>query len=261
MLLKNKNAVIYGAGGAIGSKVARALGRKGAKVFLTGHNMKPLAALAKEIKATGGVAQVAQVDALDEQAVEQHATEVARETGHIDISFNLISIPNIQGTPLIDLSVEDFALPVMNFARTHFLTARAAARHTVKKRSGVILMMTTTPDRMAIPFVGAFGVACAAIEAFSHTLAAEIGPQGVRVVCLRSTGSPEAAGVHQSFAKHAKAAGITLKQWQANYERQTHLRRLTTLTEVANMAVFVASDWASAVTGTAMNLTCGAIVD
>ena len=110
-------------------------------------------------------------------------------------------------------------------------------------------------------FCWGFGVACAAIEAFSHTLAAEIGPQGVRVVCLRSTGSPEAAGVHQSFAKHARAAGITLKQWQANYERQTHLRRLTTLTEVANMAVFVASDWASAVTGTAMNLTCGAIVD
>jgi NAD(P)-dependent dehydrogenase (short-subunit alcohol dehydrogenase family) len=175
-----------------------------------------LDAVTKEISGAGGAAETAQVDALDEQSVEKHAAKVAQKAGHIDISFNVISIPNFQGTPLVKLSVDDFALPVMNFVKTHFLTARAAARHMVKKKSGVILMMTTTPDRRAILLVGAFGVACAAIEAFSHTLAAETGPHGVRVVCLRSSGSPEAVGVQKSFAKHAKAAGMTLEEWQAN---------------------------------------------
>ncbi len=261
MLLKNKNAVIYGAGGAIGSEVARAFAREGANVFLTGHTKAPLDALAKEIMAARGVAEAAQVDALDEQAVEKHASDIFEKRGSLDISFNVISIPHVQGTPIANLSVDDFALPVMNYARTHFLTARAAARHMVKKGSGVILMMTTTPDRRGIPLVGAFGVICAGIEAFSHTLAAETGPKGVRVVCLRSSGSPESPGVQMAFANHAKAAGMTLEEWQSNYEKQTLLRRLTTLRDVANMAVFMTSDQASAVTGTAVNLTCGAIVD
>ncbi len=155
MLLKNKNAVIYGAGGAIGSALARAFAREGAKVFLAGRTVAKLDAVTKEISGAGGAAEAAQVDALDEQSVEKHAAKVAQKAGHIDISFNVISIPNIQGTPLVKLSVDDFALPVMNFVKTHFLTARAAARDMVKKKSGVILMMTTTPDRRAIPLVGA----------------------------------------------------------------------------------------------------------
>jgi NAD(P)-dependent dehydrogenase (short-subunit alcohol dehydrogenase family) len=143
----------------------------------------------------------------------------------------------------------------------NFLTARAAARRTAEQGSGVILMMTTTPDRRAIPFVGAFGVVCAEIEALSRTLAAELGPRGVRVVCLRSTGSPEAPGVQEAFGRHARANGQTRDGWQAGAERGTMLRRLTTLAEVADMAAFMASDLASATTGTAVNLTCGSVID
>jgi enoyl-[acyl-carrier-protein] reductase (NADH) len=71
----------------------------------------------------------------------------------------------------------------------------------IDSTSGMILMMTTTPDRRDIPFVGPFGVVLAAIEAFSHTLAAELGPHGIRVVCPRSTGSPESRGVQEAFAR------------------------------------------------------------
>jgi 3-oxoacyl-[acyl-carrier protein] reductase len=131
----------------------------------------------------------------------------------------------------------------------------------VETGSAVILMMTTTPDRRAIPLVGPFGVVLAAIEAFSHTLAAELGPCGVRVVCLRSTGSPEAPGVEEAFAHHAEAAGKKREEFQASMESSTMLARLTTLAEVADMAAFVASDRASATTGTAVNLSCGLVVD
>ncbi len=261
MLLEKKNAVIYGAGGAIGSALARAFAREGARVVLAGRTTGPLAALAKEISAAGGAVETAQVDALNEESVEQQAAALARKVGSIDVSFNVISVPHVQGRPLVDLSVDDFAAPIMSYAKTHFLTARAAARHMAPKRSGAILMMTTTPDRRAIPMVGPFGTACAAIEAFAHTLAAEVGPKGIRVVCLRSTGSPETPGVQRAFADHAKANGVAPKEWLENYKRQTMLRRLTTLEELTNMAVFLASDRASAVTGTAVNLTCGAIAD
>lgn len=261
MLLENKKAVIYGAGGSIGGEVSRTFAREGAEVFLAGRTLASLDSVAKHISAAGGVAETAQVDALDEQAVERHADEVAQKAGRIDISFNLISVPHIQGMPLVDMSVDDFALPVANYAKTQFLTARAAARRMVDTGSGVILMMTTTPDRRAIPLVGPFGVVLAAIEALSHTLAAELGPRGVRVVCLRSTGSPEARGVQDAFAHHAEAAGGKPEDFQASMEDSTMLRRLTTLAEVAQMAAFVASDQASATTGTAINLTCGLVVD
>src|SRR5260370_27793295 len=111
MLLKNKNAIIYGAGGAVGGAVARAFAREGAKVFLTGRNLGPVERAAKEIIAAGGAAKAAQVDALDEQAVENHASSVEKEAGSIDISFNSITPvpqPGIQGIPLAKLSVESF---------------------------------------------------------------------------------------------------------------------------------------------------------
>jgi len=66
MLLENKNAVIYGGGGSIGGAVARAFAREGAKVFLAGRTLATIDAVAEEISASGGVAETAQVDALDE---------------------------------------------------------------------------------------------------------------------------------------------------------------------------------------------------
>jgi 3-oxoacyl-[acyl-carrier protein] reductase len=261
MLLEHKNAVIYGAGGAIGGAVARAFAREGAKVFLTGRTMAPIDAVAQEIAAAGGVAETAQVDALDEQAVEKHADAVTEKMGGIDVSFNAISIRDVQGAPLVEMALEDFSLPITTGTRTQFLTARAAARRMAKKGSGVILMLTATPARLAIPLVGGFGVACAAIEALSRSLAAELGPYGVRVVCLRSAGSPETAGLQGAFDLHAKAAGTAREQFQASIEGMTLLRRLPTLAEVANVAAFMASDRASAMTGTVANLTCGTLVD
>src|SRR6266496_5476312 len=103
MLLESKNAVIYGAGGAIGSTVALAFAREGAKVFLAGRTVAKLETVAKKISDAGGMAETAEVDALDEKAIEKHAHEVTQKAGSIDISFNVISIPHVQGTPLVDL--------------------------------------------------------------------------------------------------------------------------------------------------------------
>jgi 3-oxoacyl-[acyl-carrier protein] reductase len=258
MLLQNKNAIIYGAGGAIGRVVAKAFAREGARLFLTGDHAKPIDELTREI---GSAASAATVDALDERAVEAHADDVVGKAGSIDISFNLVSIPHEHGTALVDLGPDDFVQPIRQYAQTHFVTATAAARRMIPRRSGVVLMMTASPARMSTPFVGAFGAVCALVEAFAHTLAAEAGPSNVRVACLLSSGSPEAPGVEIAFGAHAKAHGITQDEFHAAQERRALLRRLTTLDEVGRVAAVIASDRASAITGTTVNLSCGAIVD
>jgi NAD(P)-dependent dehydrogenase (short-subunit alcohol dehydrogenase family) len=263
MLLANKNAMIYGAGGAIGGAVARAFAREGANVFLAGRTLAAVDAVAKDIAEAGGKAETAQVDALDERAVEQHTGAVADKAEGIDISFNAIGIPQqgVQGIALLELSPDSFTLPVMTYTKAHFLTARAAARRMVDKGSGVILTLTSTPARMAVPLMGGMAPAWGAVEALSRSLAAELGPWGIRVVCLRPDAIPETATITEVYGLHAKGEGMTREQFQALMERQTLLRRLPTLAEVASVAAFLASDQASAMTGTVANLSGGAIVD
>jgi NAD(P)-dependent dehydrogenase (short-subunit alcohol dehydrogenase family) len=264
MLLEDKNAIIYGAGGAIGGAVARAFAREGARVFLTGRNLASVDAVAKDIMAAGGAAETAQVDALDEHAVEEHIAAVVKKAGTIDISFNAItpvSQPGTQGIPIAQLSVESFTAPITAYMRSYFLTARASARRMVENRSGVILIHTPEPARLGAPLVGGMGPAWAAMEAFNRNLSAEFASHGIRAVCIRSTGLPETQTIEVVFGLHAKAMGIPREQFLAFVESMTHRKRSTTVAEVANAAVWLASDKASGLTGTVANLTGGLIVD
>src|SRR3984893_12187112 len=102
-LLKGKTAIIYGGGGGIGSGVARTFAREGARVFLVGRTRATLDAVAKDIKAAGGTADVAELDAGHEGAVESHVKDVVWKTGRVDVSFNLITRGDAQGTPLVDM--------------------------------------------------------------------------------------------------------------------------------------------------------------
>lgn len=264
MLLDNKTTVIYGAGGAVGGAVARAFAREGARVFLTGRNLASVTTTAKDIIAAGGAAETAQLDALDERAVEEHIAAVVKKAGAVDVSFNAITPvpqPGTQGIPIAELSVESFTAPITAYMRSYFLTARAAARRMVEKRSGVILVHTPEPARLGAPLVGGMGPAWAAMEAFNRNLSAEFASHGIRAVCLRSTGLPETRTIEIVFGLHAKAMGIPQQQFLAFIESMTHRKRSSTLAEVANAAVFLASDKASGMTGTVANLTGGMIVD
>jgi NAD(P)-dependent dehydrogenase (short-subunit alcohol dehydrogenase family) len=264
MLLKNKNAVIYGAGGAVGGAVARAFAREGARVFLTGRHLAPVDVVAKDVIAAGGVAETAEVDALSERAVESHAAAVAKTAGSIDISFNAITAvpqPGTQGIPITELSVESFTAAIDGYARSHFLTARAAARRMVMQKSGVIMMHTPEPARLGAPLVGGMGPAWAAMEAFNRNLSAEFASHGIRAICLRSSGLPETHTIDVVFGLHAKALGISREQFRGFVEGMSHRKRSTTLAEVADAAAFLASDKASGMTGTVANLTGGLIVD
>jgi len=263
MMLQDKVAVIYGAGGSIGGAVARAFAREGAKVFLTGRRRASVDAVAEEIVSAGGSAEAAEVDALDEQAVDEHLDSVIDSAGRVDISFNAVGIPNakILGVPLIELDVEHFSLPIASYATSYFLTARLAARRMVANKSGVIMTVTALHSRMGLQLVGGYGPAMAAKEALTRDLSAELAPQGIRVVGLRPQGMPETRTIKEAFEPRAKASGMTWEQWQEVLASRTHPRRLMTLEEMTNMAVFLASDRASGVTGTIVNLTMGSLDD
>ena len=263
MMLQDKVAVIYGAGGGIGSAVARAFAHEGAKVFLTGRLRAPVDAVAKEIDSAGGSADAAEVDALDEQAVDSHLQSVVDTAGRVDISFNAVGIPNatIVGVPLVDLDVEQFSLPIASYTRSYFLTARLAARRMVANGSGVIMTVTALLSRTGTPLVGGYGPAQAAKEALTRHLSAELAPHGIRVVGLRPQAMPETRTIRDAFEPRAQASGMTWEQWQEFLAGRTHTRRLMTLEEMANMAVFMASDKASGMTGTTVNLTMGSLDD
>jgi NAD(P)-dependent dehydrogenase (short-subunit alcohol dehydrogenase family) len=263
MLLQDKVGVIYGAGGAIGGAIARAFASEGATLFLTGRLRAPVEAVAKEIVAAGGSAEAAEVDALDEQAVDQHLQSVIDTAGRVDISFNAIGLPDtkILGVPLVELDVERFSLAITAYTRSYFLTARLAARRMVAKRSGVIMTVTAIPSRTGTPLQGGYPPAMAAKEALTRDLSAELAPQGIRVVGLRPHGIPETGTLKEAFETRAKALGMTWEQWQESLAGRTHTRRLSTLAELANVAVFMASDQASGMTGTTVNLTMGSLDD
>ena len=259
MLLKNKVAVIYGAGGAIGGAVARAFAREGAKLFLTGRRRAPVEAVARDIAS----ADVAEVDALHEQAADKHLQSVIDKAGRIDIAFNAVGISGtrILGVPLIELDVEQFSRPITTYAMVYFLIARLAARRMVANRSGVIMTVTTQHSRIGVPLSGGYGPAMAAEEALTRVLSAELAPHGIRVVGLRPQAIPETGTLKEAFDVRARLSGMTWEQFQESLASKTHARRLMTLEEMANMAVFMASDKASGMTGTTVNLTMGSLDD
>jgi NAD(P)-dependent dehydrogenase (short-subunit alcohol dehydrogenase family) len=263
MMLKHKVAVIYGAGGAIGGAVARAFASEGANLFLTGRNLAPVEIVAKDVVSAGGSAEAAEVDALDEQVLDEHLQSVIDTAGRVDISFHAVGIPNagILGVPLIDLGVDQFVLPITTHAVSYFLAARAAGRRMIPNGSGVIMTVTAVHARAGLPLVGGYGPANAAKEALTRDLSAELAPHGIRVVGLRPQGMPETPTLKDAYEPRAEATGMTWEQWQEMLASKTHARRLMTLTELADTAVFMASDKASGMTGTTVNLTMGTLDD
>lgn len=253
MLLKNKTSVIYGAGGSMGGAVARAFAREGAKIYLTGRSAAPLKKVAGEIIASGGQATAATVDAMDQKEVQRHLEKVVRERGAIDISFNAIGIDDRQGIALTAMSLEDFIRPVNIAMQTQFITATAAAKVMTHRGAGVILSLTATPGGIGYAMIGGFGPACAAIESFSRNLAAEVGVHGVRVINMRSAGSPDSRPFKEAMANDSGKAGAFIQK----IKDDTMLKDLPAMADIANIAVFLASDMAATITGVTIDATAG----
>jgi NAD(P)-dependent dehydrogenase (short-subunit alcohol dehydrogenase family) len=253
MLLDSKTAIVYGGGGAIGSAVARAYAREGADVLLAGRTRATLEEVAQRIRHDGGAAHVAQVDVLDRAAVARHV-DAAANSG-IDICFNAISNDDVQGMPLLAMQPEEFLRPVTKAVTAHFNIATAVGRHMTRRGHGVILVMAG--GREAIPRLGGSHVAWAALAGLCRQLAAEFGPHGVRVSWLLSPGSPG----YDEPGQGQDSIGLVAADAAAPGTVGLLARHLPSYDEVANIAVFAASDWARTITASEINLTGGAVVD
>lgn len=248
MLLQNRNAVIYGGGGAVGGAVARAFAREGAKIFLAGRTKAGLDKVATDICSGGGVAESVPLDALDEAAVTGHANRVAETSGGIDIAFNAVGDAGILGTPITQMAYSDFAQPITTVTKAHFNTAKAVAPHMTQQGSGVMLAISGSGK--TTPRMGGCEAAWAALDTMYTQLAAELGQDGIRVAWLRTAGLPES--IPPSFLP----PGTTAEDWCGGTD-MTMLKRFASLTDVGNVAAFLASDHARTMTATAANITCG----
>jgi NAD(P)-dependent dehydrogenase (short-subunit alcohol dehydrogenase family) len=246
MLLQDKNAVIYGAGGGIGSAMARAFAADGARVFLTGRTREKLDALAGQI---GDAAEVATFDATDKRAVDEHGDAVAAQGG-LHVSVNVIAHPTKHGTPMVEMEPDEFFQPIEQAVRSNFLTTAAAARHMRRQGGGVILFFGGHGDPMRDYYLGGTQVAFEALESMRRQLSAELGRDGIRAVTLRSGGIPDS--VPEFDGRDAIVEGIV---------GETMLGRAATCEDVGNAAVFAASDKGRMMTAATVNVSCGALVD
>lgn len=249
VMLEDKVAVIYGAGGSIGGAVARTFAHEGARVFLAGRTKATLEKVAEDIRSNGGEGDTAIVDALDKQSVDEFVHRVIEETGHIDVSFNLISYGDVQ-EPLTEIAVEDFTHPITTATRTQFLTTRAAARHMIKQESGVILTFGGGGPQTP-PGLAGFKVALDAVESLRRQWAVELGPHGIRVVTLKT------GGILESIPDDVPGRDEIVTKTEAD----ALLNRTATLADVGDVAAFVASDRARTITGTEVNVSCGALLE
>jgi NAD(P)-dependent dehydrogenase (short-subunit alcohol dehydrogenase family) len=257
--LEGKNAIVYGAGGGIGAGVARTFARDGASVHLVGRTREPLEAVAGEIAAAGGAAVLAVLDALDERAVDEHVRHVVASAGSVDVSLNLIRRGDVQGTPLVAMATDDVLRAVVNGLRSNFITARAAARQMIAQGSGVILHLNSASGAGAMPGMGSTGPADAATEALMRYLAAELGPRGVRVCGIWTAGVAETLtpGKLTEVGGEDAPSPRTAEELIAG---MAALRRTPRLSDVGEVAAFLASDRAAGMTGTMTNVTCGLVL-
>lgn len=246
MLLENKTAVVYGAGGSIGGAMARGLAAEGALCVLVGRTPASLDAVAAQITAAGGHAETAVLDVYDEAAVDDHADAVATRSGGIDVSVNVITQEALFG-PLLDIPVADFGRTIERVVTAQLITTRAAARHMTKQGSGVILFFGGSDPTYREPGMGTVQVGMDVVEGLRRQWSSELGGYGIRVVSLLTGGIPETfPDVPEMEQQKQALADATL------------LGRTATLEDVGSVAAFVASDRARTLTATQVNISCGA---
>ena len=263
-ILSEKRAIVFGAGGSIGAAVAKEFAAEGAEVFLAGRSKSSIENVAGQITANGGRAHMAVIDALDDAAVEEYVEGIIKQAGRIDIVFNAVG-PLVNeygnGKHAVDLTIQEFMVPLTTVVKSQFITARAAARRMAKQRSGVIIFLTGSPARGHVEVATAIGAAFGAIETLMENLAVEVGPAGVRAVCLRTTANTDSRSIQQTMDLMAGASDVSKEQMIARIASFNFLKVPASVSDTAKAAVFLASDSARMMTGTVMNSTAGAALD
>lgn len=244
--LNGKVAAVFAAAGSISGSVAKAFARHGAKVYVSGRDLKKVNTIAEDIRRKGGMAIPAKADALHESEIDRFFAQIVAEEQRLDIVFNGIGIPGSEfgtNTPAIDMSFTQFVRGFEALCGSQFLTSRAAAKYMIETGSqGTILTLTAALSRGKFPNAAGYATASTAVEGLTRSLAAEFGKQGIRVICLNATALPETRRIRESFGKYAQLAGVSPEDIAAGVAQQNILKGGITLSHVAETAAFLVSD-------------------
>ena len=259
-ILEGKRAVVFGAGGSVGSAVAKEFAAEGADVYLSGRNKASVDEVKRAIESAGGKAYASVVDALDEDAVAKYVEGVAAKAGGIDIEFNAVG-PNPRdygnGKPAVDVSIDEYMVALSTILKSRIITAKNAARQMIKQGSGVIIGITGSTARGHIVGGTSIGIVFGAIETLMENLAFEVSPKGVRVVCLRMTANVDSDAIRNT----ARAMNVSDEQISEMLANLNFLKTPAKIADTAKAAAMIACDRFRMLTGTVVNSSAGAALD
>lgn len=259
--LKDKVAVVFAASGEIAGAVARSFSQHGAKVYVTARNLDAVKTLAQEIKANGGSAEAAKVDALDEAGIDNFLRKVVADNGKLDVVFNGIgaNYDEMGGRPpTTEVTFAQFMAPLEKLCGSQFLTSRIAARYMMQTRSeGTILLLTAALSRSKLSNVAGITAASAAIEGLTRVMAAEWGGDGIKVICICPGALMETRRISGWINAAAQQYGMPVEQLVAQYKSLDILKTSPTLKQVGETAAFLASETGVAFNSHIVDVDCG----
>lgn len=259
--LKDKVTVVFAASGDIAGAVARSFSEQGAKVYVTARNLDAVSALAHQIKTSGGKAEPAKVDALNETEIENFIKKVTVDNGRLDVIFNGIGADyNEMGgrPPTIVATFEQFMAPIEKICGSQFLTSRVAAKYMIQTQSkGTILLLTAALSRSKLSHVAGITAASAAIEGLTRVMATEWGKDGIKVMCICPGAIMETKRIAGWISAAAQQYGMPVEQLVAQYKAFDILDTSPTLKQVGETAAFLASETGMAFNSHVVDVDCG----
>lgn len=259
--LKDKVAVVFAASGEIAGAVARSFAQHGAKVYVTARNEAAVKSLAGQIIAAGGHAEPAKVDAQNEAEIESLVKKIVLDNGRLDIVFNGIgaSYQEMGGRPpTTQATFEQFMAPMQKIVGSQFLTSRTAAKYMAATQSkGTILLLTAALSKSKFPNLAGITAASCAVEGLTRVMAAEFGPEGIKVTCICAGALMETKRISGWIDAAAKQYGIPVDQMIAQYKAFDILKTSPTLKQLGETAAFLASEAGEVLNSHIVDVDCG----
>lgn len=244
--LAGQRAIVTGASRGIGAAIAERLGKNGAKIALVSRKLDALERSAAELAAFGIETMTVAANLGRPDAVRSIVPRVVEQWGGVDILINNAATNPVFG-PLTDLSEDGWDKILDTNVKGPFLLSQAAAKDMLTRGKGAIVNIASTGGLEPSPMLGAYCVSKAAVIMLTKTLAAELGPRGIRVNCI-------APGLVET--KFADVLVNTPSIHEAIIERAA-LRRHGQPDEIAGAAHFLVSAAASYMTGQVMVIDGG----
>jgi NAD(P)-dependent dehydrogenase (short-subunit alcohol dehydrogenase family) len=252
--LSGQVAIVTGGGKGIGRAIALAFGREGADIALAARSKDRMDAVAAELVAMGRAPSVHVTDVSSEREVREMVGAVRRHHGKIDV---LVNNAGIAGPTALagDVRSEDWNETIGINLSGAFFCAKHVSSAMIERRSGCIVNISSIAGRIGYALRTPYAASKWGMIGLSHSLAAELGPYGIRVNAVLP-GSTAGERLDRVIAARAAAEGKSIDEVRKWYVKDTPLERMVTEDEVAETVVFLASDAASGVTGQAMSV-CG----